>query len=286
MKRNRSARKTSPKKILSAFSFSLSAFRLSLSAFRFQLLAFRFPLSAFPLQLSAFRFLLSALRFHLSAFRFPLSALRFLLSAFSFILPTLLLSHCSSPQTQDIKLPVLGERDINGTDTTYHQIADFKFVDQDSATITNETFKDKIYVADFFFTSCKTICPIMKTQMLRVYDSIQNEPDVLLLSHTIDPEYDTVALLHDFANRLGVKSDKWHFVTGNQEDIFNIAQTSYFATAMTDEEEAGSYIHSGAFLLIDKDRRIRGKYDGTKEEDVNQLIRDIHRLRKEYEKKN
>jgi len=201
----------------------------------------------------------------------------FLFFAFCF-----LLSSCSKPAKEE-KLPIFGEREVSGTDTIYHTIADFKFVDQDSSFVTNETFKDKIYITDFFFTSCRTICPIMKTQMLRVYDSIKNEPDVLILSHTIDPEYDTVALLHDFANRLGVTSDKWHFVTGNQEDIFKIAQTSYFSTALTDNTEPDGYIHSGAFLLIDNQRRIRGKYDGTKEEDVNRLIEDIRKLRRESE---
>ena len=189
----------------------------------------------------------------------------------------------------DKPLPVLGERqvielEVNGkkvADTAYHTIAPFRFVDQDSATITNDTFKDKIYVADFFFTSCRTICPIMKTQMLRVYDSIQNDPDVLLLSHTIDPDYDSVELLHDFADRLGVKSDKWHFVTGNKDSIYSIAQTSYFATAMQDASVPEGFIHSGAFLLVDKKRRIRGKYDGTVEKDVDRLIADLKRLRKE-----
>lgn len=191
----------------------------------------------------------------------------------------MLLTACS--QKKEVPLPIFGERDVVGTDTVYHTIADFKFVDQDSAVVTNETFKDKIYVTDFFFTSCRTICPIMKTQMLRVYDSIQNDPDVLLLSHTIDPEYDTVGLLHDFAQRLGVKSDKWHFVTGTKEDIYKIAQVSYFATAMEDKAEPDGFIHSGAFLLIDKLKRIRGKYDGTKEEEVNRLLVDIARLKKE-----
>ena len=189
-------------------------------------------------------------------------------------------------------LPIFGERepvvrDVSGqkiTDTLYHIIANFSFIDQDSAEVTNTTFQDKIYVADFFFTSCRTICPIMKAQMLRVYDSVQTSSDVLILSHTIDPEYDTVELLRDFANRLGVKSNKWHFVTGAKDSIYNIAQTSYFATAMEDNTEPDGFIHSGAFLLIDKERRIRGKYDGTVEEDVNRLVKDIRRLRKEYVK--
>jgi protein SCO1/2 len=193
-----------------------------------------------------------------------------------------LLSSCAKPKEE--KLPIFGEREVVGSDTVYHSIPAFRFVDQDSATITNETFKDKIYVADFFFTSCRTICPIMKTQMLRVYDSIQHNEDVLLLSHTIDPEYDTIALLHDFAERLGVKSSKWHFVTGVKDSIYRIAQTGYFSTAAEDKSEPDGFIHSGAFLLIDKEKRIRGKYDGTVEEDVNRLLADIRRLRKEYVK--
>ncbi len=194
-----------------------------------------------------------------------------------FIFSTLLFS-CT---TKEKPLPIFGERNVEGVDTVYHTIAHFEFIDQDSTTITNNTFKDKIYVTDFFFTSCRTICPIMKTQLLRVYDTIQNKSDVLILSHTIDPEYDTVALLHDFAERLGVDSKKWHFVTGVKDSIYKIAQTSYFATAMEDKTEPDGFIHSGAFLLIDKSGRIRGKYDGTKEEEVNRLIGDIERLRTE-----
>ena len=176
------------------------------------------------------------------------------------------------------RLPIFGERQVNGKDTIYHVIAPFQFVDQDSVNITNQTFKGKIYVTDFFFTTCRTICPIMKTQMLRVYEATKDMQDVVLLSHTIDPEYDTVALLHDFAKRLGVERSRWHFVTGVKDSIYKIAQTSYFATAMEDKTEPDGFIHSGAFLLIDKEGRIRGKYDGTKEEDVNRLITDIGRL--------
>ncbi len=181
------------------------------------------------------------------------------------------------------RLPIFGQRDVVGSDTVYHTIARFQFVDQDSAIITNETFKDQIYVADFFFTTCRTICPIMKTQMLRAYESTEQIPDVKFLSHSIDPEYDTVALLRDFAGKLGVSSDRWHFVTGVKDSIYKIAQTSYFATAMEDKSEPDGFIHSGAFLLIDKKQRIRGKYDGTKEDEVNRLLADIKRLRKEDE---
>ena len=169
---------------------------------------------------------------------------------------------------------------MNG-DTLYHHIAPFQFVDQDSTLVTNETFRNKIYVADFFFTTCRTICPIMKSQMLRVYQAVEHDDDVLILSHTIDPEYDTVGLLLEYSRRLGVESRKWHFVTGVKDSIYKIAQTSYFATALEDKSEPDGFIHSGAFLLIDKRGRIRGKYDGTIEADVNQLIKDIARLKRE-----
>lgn len=192
----------------------------------------------------------------------------------------ILMGGCDKKETP---LPILGQRELVGNDTVYHTIAKFQFVDQDSSIVTNETFRDQIYVADFFFTSCRTICPIMKTQMFRAYEETAELQDVKFLSHSIDPDYDTVALLHNFANRLGVSSERWHFVTGVKDSIYKIAQTSYFATAMEDKSEPDGFIHSGAFLLIDKEQRIRGKYDGTKEEDVNRLLSDINRLRKDYE---
>jgi protein SCO1/2 len=181
-------------------------------------------------------------------------------------------------------LPILGERDYNGQDTVYHTVPDFAFVNQDSILVTNNTFENKIYVTDFFFTKCPTICPIMKTQMLRIYEKYQNDPEVLILSHTIDPEYDNVKVLHDFAANLGVDNRKWHFVTGNMDEIYTLAEKGYFTRAAEDPTVAGGFLHSGAFLLIDKNRRIRGQYDGTKEEQVDRLIRDIERLKNEYKK--
>jgi protein SCO1/2 len=192
--------------------------------------------------------------------------------------------------SRNSKLPIYGPRQITNVsleggvraDTAYHTIPDFAFVDQDSTVITQDTFEDKIYVADFFFTTCPTICPIMKTQMLRVYEAYKDNDQVLLLSHSIDPVHDSVAVLREFAGKLGVDSDKWHFVTGPKEEIYEIGQESYMVTAMEDENEPGGYLHSGAFLLIDKDRRIRGIYDGTVGEEVDQLIADIPRLLAEY----
>lgn len=205
---------------------------------------------------------------------------------FSFLSVLILFTSCGQK-----KLPIFGQREVitrevdgkQVTDTVYHTIAPFQFKNQDNQTITNETFKGKIYVTDFFFTSCRTICPIMKTQMLRVYKKIEDDPEVLILSHSIDPEYDTVGLLHDFAKRLDVRTKKWYFATGQpKEYVFDLAQTSYFATAMEAKDEPDGFIHSGAFLLIDKQGRIRGKYDGTREEDVDRLIKDINVLKREY----
>ncbi len=188
------------------------------------------------------------------------------------------------------RLPIFGHRQINERiengqtvyDTIYHTIPDFEFTDQEGNIVNNGTFSDGLYVADFFFTSCPTICPIMKTQMLRVYDAIEHEDMVSIISHTIDPEYDDVEVLNDYANSLQVSADKWHFVTGDQDNIHHLGETSYLVTAGEDADAPGGYIHSGAFLLVDKERRIRGVYDGTKEDQVNLLIQDIQILLQEY----
>lgn len=181
------------------------------------------------------------------------------------------------------RLPFLGNTIFEGNDTIYHTIQDFKLVDQDSSWVTNETFADQVYIADFFFTSCPTICPKMKAQMLRVYKKFESNSEVAILSHTIDPTYDTVALLKDYSERLGVRSDKWKFVTGDQDYIYDLAEKSYVSLADEDSNAPGGFVHSGAFLLVDKDRRIRGFYDGTVPEQVDVLMNDIERLLKEYQ---
>lgn len=191
-----------------------------------------------------------------------------------------------SCQSSENKLPILGEREpvtrqVNGenvTDTLYHTIPDFAFLNQDSTWVTPKTFEGKIYVADFFFTTCPTICPVMKTQMLRVYEKFKDNPQVLLLSHSIDPKHDSVAVLREFAARLGVDSRKWHFVTGDKEEIYKIGQQEYMVTATEDPTAPGGILHSGAFILVDKDRRIRGIYDGTQEKQVDRLMQDIEKL--------
>jgi len=201
-----------------------------------------------------------------------------------FIVVVLFCIGCSTTQE---KLPIAGYKDIRSVDgkmdTIYHTIQDFAFLNQDSMIITEKTFEDKVYVADFFFTSCPSICPKMKQQMLRVYERFYDEPQLLILSHTIDPKHDTVAVLKEYAKLLEVESSKWHFVTGDMDKIYAIAEKSYFAPAGEDEEAPGGFLHNGAFVLVDKDRRIRGVYDGTDEFQVDKLIKDIPRLIQEYE---
>jgi protein SCO1/2 len=182
--------------------------------------------------------------------------------------------------TTPSELPILGERFVDDNqDTVYHEIADFAFVNQIGDTVTNADVAGKIYVADFFFTTCPTICPIMKKEMLRVFEKYQDQPNFKILSHSIDPTHDTQEVLKDYAEKLGVEdASTWNFLTGDQEKIFEIGQTSYLTTAMADQAEAGGFLHSGAFLLVDGNGRIRGVYDGTKSDQVDRLISDIPKL--------
>jgi protein SCO1 len=215
----------------------------------------------------------------------------------SFVLTLILVflaAGCSQQSGEKDQLPIMGnkyteEREVDGAaviDTVYHQIAPFKLVNQEGDTITNEAVRGKVYVADFFFTSCPTICPVMKKEMLRVYEKFREVPDFKILSHTIDPEYDSVALLKDYALRLGVNdASTWNFLTGEQEHIFEIGQTSYLTTAMEDKNEPGGFLHSGAFVLVDQNGRIRGIYDGTKTTQVDRLMNDIPKLLKKDEDK-
>lgn len=198
------------------------------------------------------------------------------------LLPFIVLMACQQQSSKE-KLPYMGNTIYDENDTIYHTIQDFQLVDQDSSIVTNETFDGKIYVTDFFFTSCPTICPKMKAQMLRVYEKFEANNQVGILSHTIDPTYDTVALLKDYSERLGVRSDKWKFVTGDQDYIYDLAEKSYMSIADEDADAPGGYIHSGAFLLVDKERHIRGVYDGTVQEQVDVMMNDIEKLLKEYE---
>lgn len=183
-------------------------------------------------------------------------------------------------------LPILGEKQMvtneqNQVDTLYHTIPDFALFDQDSNVVTNETFEGKIYIADFFFTSCPTICPIMTIQMHRMYENLRDLDDVILLSHTIDPKRDSVKHLKQYAAKTGtIDADRWHFVTGEKDHIYEMA-LAYFENAAADPNAPGGFIHSGYFYLVDKQKRIRGLYLGTDSKQVDQLMKDIRVLRDE-----
>jgi protein SCO1/2 len=183
---------------------------------------------------------------------------------------------------QEKKLPFLGPKEIGKQgDTLYHKIPDFKFLNQDSLWVSQKDMAGKIYVADFFFTTCPTICPKMKTQLLRIYDKFAEDDRVRILSHTIDPEYDGVRVLKEYAKKLNINSPRWNLVTGKKSDIYRLGEKSYMVTAQEDANEEGGFVHSGAFILVDQNRHVRGIYDGTKEEDVNHLIEDMTLLLKE-----
>lgn len=189
------------------------------------------------------------------------------------------------------KLPYYGEletvkKTVNGQEVEapeHPTIPAFSFTNQSGRTVTERDVAGKIYVADFFFVTCPTICPIMKKNMLEVYRAYKDSPDLRILSHTIDPEHDTPAVLKQYATDIGVTGDTWQFLTGDREKIYEIGEGHYLVTAKADPTAPGGYIHSGAFVLIDKERHIRGMYDGTTKEGTQKLIADIETLRAEYD---
>lgn len=199
---------------------------------------------------------------------------------FLIVFPFLFTVACSTNDKKQ-KLPYLGDPEISGGDTIYPTIRDFSFIDQDSNYITNQTFENKIYVTDFIFLSCPTICPIMTNEMIKVYNVYKTNPNIYFLSHTIDPERDTPEAMKRYTEALGLDTKKWMFVTGKIEDIYSIAEENYFTTAYADSTAPGGFIHGGGLLLIDKNKHIRGVYDGTEQKETKRLINDIAILLKE-----
>ena len=195
-------------------------------------------------------------------------------------LGTLLLLLLAGCQVEEGKLPILGEIDIVNGDTIYHTVPDFAFVNQDSQLVTNADFDGRAYVVDFFFTSCPTICPKVKREMLRLYDRYKDEDRISLLSHSIDVRRDTVGRLREYAAGMGVSTPKWHFVTGDKAAIYDIAD-DYFSVAIEDPDSPGGFDHSGRLILVDANRHIRAFCDGTDPASVDQFMKDIDRLLKE-----
>ncbi len=162
----------------------------------------------------------------------------------------------------------------------YHKIADFKLINQNGEVITQENYKDKIYVADFFFTTCQTICPIMTGHMKEIQERLKDDHDVLLLSHSVTPKIDSVARLKKYAVEKGVDDAKWNLVTGDKKQIYDLARKSYLAAKSDGDGGPYDMVHTENFVLVDKKKQIRGFYDGTNPEDIDKLIEDIAILKK------
>lgn len=209
-----------------------------------------------------------------------------------FILSVVIITVIYSILKPEPRLPIYQPDMVNAelVDTTvqyirkYHKIADFDLVNQNGDTITGETYDDHIYVADFFFTTCLTICPIMADNMLRIQGKIKNDPEVLLLSHTIFPVADSVPVLKKYAIEKGVIDSKWNLVTGNKKHIYDLARKSYLVSKTDGDGGPYDIIHTENFVLVDKTKRIRGFYDGTDSAAIDDLLRDIEILKGEYNK--
>jgi protein SCO1/2 len=186
-------------------------------------------------------------------------------------------------------LPIMNPSDVNPemVDSTIqyisknHTIADFSFTNQNGKTITQKDYEGKIYVADFFFTTCQSICPKMTANLVDVQDAFLDNPKVMLLSHSVTPDIDNVATLKKYAIEKGVVDSKWNLVTGDKNAIYGIARKSYLAVKTSNAAEMYDMVHTENFILIDTKRRIRGFYDGTKKEDIKRLIADINFLCRE-----
>ncbi|MGB3605647.1 MAG: SCO family protein [Psychroserpens sp.] len=164
----------------------------------------------------------------------------------------------------------------------YHTIADFKLINQNGDTITQKDYDDKIYVADFFFTTCQSICPLMTDQMHRIQEELKHDDEVLLLSHSVTPEIDSVAQLKRYALEKEINDQKWNLVTGDRKEIYDLARKSYLVVKDDHTQDYGM-IHTENFTLIDKDDQIRGWYDGTSKASVDSLLQDIKKLKKSYQ---
>ena len=165
----------------------------------------------------------------------------------------------------------------------YHKIAPFELVNQNGDTITQADYEGTIYVADFFFTTCPSICPMMTENLMLVQEEFKNDPEVLILSHSVTPEMDSVAVLKKYAEKKGIMDSKWNLVTGDRKQIYDLARKSYLAAKKPKHGGEYAMVHTENFLLVDKEGRLRGRsYDGTSVEDVEALIEDIYILKESY----
>jgi protein SCO1/2 len=194
---------------------------------------------------------------------------------------TLAVAACSQSDKSALLLPVLGEKQANGTDTVYHTVGSFSLTDQSGHAISEKDVSDKIYVANFFFATCRSICPEMSTNLKDVQAAFVADPKVLILSHSVNPLHDTVEVLAQYAGMYGADPKKWHLLTGNKKMIYDLAKYGYLVNALEDDGSPEGFLHSELFMLVDTHRRLRGMYDGTDKAQVKKLIDDIRILEKE-----
>jgi len=199
------------------------------------------------------------------------------------VLSAIILSLFYSALKPKKTLPIYNPADVNPelVDSTiqykskYHTIADFSFINQNGKTITQKDYEGKIYVADFFFTTCGSICPKMSTNLSEIQAAFATNPKVKLLSHTVFPETDSVPVLKAYAKKYHVDDYKWNLVTGDKKEIYAMARKSYLAVKLGKPSELYDMVHTENFVLVDTKKRVRGFYDGTNKEDMNRLIEDI-----------
>lgn len=192
-----------------------------------------------------------------------------------------LFSTCKPQTEKKIFLPIIGEKKLSNTDTIYHTVGDFSFTNQFGEIVTNKTVENKIFVADFFFATCQSICPQMSGNLRDVQKAFENDDSLLILCHTVNPMHDTVEVLNAYGQKYEAKKNKWHFLTGDKKQIYDLAKTSYLVNAFEDDGTPEGFLHSELLLLIDKKGRIRGMYDGTDKVQVTKLIKDIKLLKQE-----
>lgn len=199
--------------------------------------------------------------------------------------PSILYVFLSIGKTNFIRLQYFGEKELaaNGVDTVYHTIAPFSFINQDGKTITDKDYDGKIYVVDYFFTTCKTICPKMTSELLRVQQKFTYTNGLVqILSHTVDPENDSVPVLKAYSEMVHADTKMWNFVTGDKKKLYEMARQSYLVNALEGDGGPDDFVHSELFILVDKEKHIRGIYDGTDIKAVSNLIDDIKVLMAEY----
>ena len=213
-----------------------------------------------------------------------------LLIVFFIVFSVVAISSFNYVQTQEKKLPIyspsmvsdeLVEEDLRYV-KKYHRIGDFSLLNQNGNNVTQEDYKNKIYVADFFFTTCPDICPIMTGNMLYLQENLK-DTNVMLASFSVTPKIDTVEVLKEYSTLKGVDDSRWNLMTGDKKQIYDLARKSYLVAKAIPDGKNHGMIHTENFVLVDRDKRIRGYYDGTNIEDMNKLLDDIQILIKSYE---